>query len=150
MSEIPRQITSTRQASASANDAAGHIHFRMAALKARGGAEGALLARGVYASPALVPAFPWLGATPPATPTIRRLTEGALDLVFAPGDTMPVRCWLVQIRDAKNNWTALLRDRADDTLNSSDLPNGFTQPTQIAVSAIGASGVASAPTLLAP
>jgi hypothetical protein len=97
-----------------------------------------------------VPAFPWLGATPPATPTIRRLTEGALDLVFAPGDTMPVRWWLVQIRDAKNNWTALLRDRADDTLNSSDLPNGFTQPTQIAVSAIGASGVASAPTLLAP
>jgi uncharacterized lipoprotein YddW (UPF0748 family) len=148
--EIPAQIESIRAASASAHDAPGHIHFRMAALQARHGLEGSLLATGVYASPALVPAFPWLGATSPAAPKSRRLTKGALDFEFTPADSVPVRWWLVQLRAANGTWASLLRTRADNTLDPSDLPAGFTRPTEIAVTAMSASGVASSPTLIAP
>jgi len=148
--EIPAQIESLRAASREANDAPGHVHFRMAALMQRNGAEGSLLADGVYAEPAIPPAYPWLGATPPATPTFRRLTAGDLDVALAPGGAASVRFWLIQARDGSGRWVSWVRGRADNTLSASEMPSGWEHPSEVAVTAIGATGMASAPLLFAP
>jgi hypothetical protein len=53
----------------------------------------------VYAEPALVPASPWLDATPPARPTARAVRDtvtGGVRLVLTPADQQAVRYWTVQ------------------------------------------------------
>jgi len=69
--EIANQVALVR-----ARRASGHIHFSMAALlENRKGVADRLAA--AYARPALVPATPWLDATPPAAPEARvRSTPG--------------------------------------------------------------------------
>ena len=62
--EIANQIGLLRTRSAQAG---GHIHFSMAALMDDRGGVGARL-QALNAGAALVPATPWLGATPPAAP----------------------------------------------------------------------------------
>jgi len=52
--------------------AGGHIHFSMVALMQDRDGLATLLQFGPYAEPALVPATPWLDATPPAAPLVSR------------------------------------------------------------------------------
>jgi len=64
--------------------AGGHVHFSMVALmQDRRGITGRLSA-GPYAGAALVPATPWLGATPPPAPQLRRFA-GGVRIVPGPG-----------------------------------------------------------------
>jgi hypothetical protein len=72
--------------------ASGHIHFSMAALMQDRDGIASLLQAGPYAQPALVPATPWLGGTPPPPPLLRRL--GAR-VVFEPAGAEPVVRWAV-------------------------------------------------------
>ncbi len=67
--------------------ASGHIHFSMAALMAnREGISDQLLA-GPYASPALVPATPWLGAQAPKAPQVgASRTAAGWTLALTPAD----------------------------------------------------------------
>ncbi len=51
--------------------ASGHIHFSMAALMQDRDGVATLLQRGPYATPALVPATPWLDDQPPPAPLLR-------------------------------------------------------------------------------
>ena len=51
--------------------ASGHIHFSMAALMQDRDGIATLLQRGPYATPALVPATPWLDDQPPPAPRLR-------------------------------------------------------------------------------
>jgi uncharacterized lipoprotein YddW (UPF0748 family) len=64
--EIARQIKLTR----SHSGAGGHIHFSMIALLQNRRGIATLLKAGVYATPALVPATPWLTADAPSAPTL--------------------------------------------------------------------------------
>jgi uncharacterized lipoprotein YddW (UPF0748 family) len=80
--EILAQIAATRERAPAAG---GHAHFSMAALRDnRRGISDALLA-GAYASPALVPASPWLGVSAPlpAVPALNSLGNGLVRLQLA-------------------------------------------------------------------
>jgi uncharacterized lipoprotein YddW (UPF0748 family) len=63
-------------AAGGAAGASGHIHFSLAALAQDRAGLATLLQMGPYARPALVPAMPWLGDTPPASPILRRTAGG--------------------------------------------------------------------------
>jgi uncharacterized lipoprotein YddW (UPF0748 family) len=96
--EIIDQILITRDQPG----ATGHVHFSMRALQPGVPIRDTLamrLATEVYAEPALVPATPWLDATPPARPTVRAMRDtatGGVRIVLTPGDQQPVRYWTVQ------------------------------------------------------
>jgi uncharacterized lipoprotein YddW (UPF0748 family) len=65
--------------------ATGHIHFSMAALLQDNGGIATKLAAGPYADDALVPATPWLDATPPAAPQLKREKSGRIDILPSGG-----------------------------------------------------------------
>jgi uncharacterized lipoprotein YddW (UPF0748 family) len=100
--EIVAEIDTMRARSTSL----GHIHFNMTALmKGPHSLNERLLTR--YASPALVPASPWLGAKPPAAPAARVTRDTAtgdrlLRLTPAQGEHV----WLWTVRSyANGTWT---------------------------------------------
>jgi uncharacterized lipoprotein YddW (UPF0748 family) len=96
--EIVDQILITRDQSG----ATGHVHFSMRALQPGVPIRDSLamrLATEVYTEPALVPATPWLDATPPTRPTVRATRDtatGGVRLLLTPGDQQAVRYWTVQ------------------------------------------------------
>jgi uncharacterized lipoprotein YddW (UPF0748 family) len=78
--EIENQITLTRAQDGSS----GHVHFSMIALLQDRQGLARLLKNGVYATQALVPATPWLGAEQPAAPRLvlqRAADPGRADVV---------------------------------------------------------------------
>jgi uncharacterized lipoprotein YddW (UPF0748 family) len=81
--DITREIDAAR-----ANHAAsGQVHFSMIALMQDRRGIGTALQTGAYAEAALVPASPWLGATPPPAPRLERGTDGRVTIrVGAPLD----------------------------------------------------------------
>ena len=85
--EIVNQVAVTR-----ARNVDGHVHFSMAALmqNRKGIADRLALA---YRTPALVPASPWLGAAPPATPVVRAGIAG--DAIML--DVEATDAWLLAI-----------------------------------------------------
>ena len=82
------EIVGQIQIARSGTGAPGHAHFSLIALKKDPGGLGALL-QATYGGPALVPAAPWLGGTPPAVPSVRlrRAPSGATVRVEGPGPT---------------------------------------------------------------
>ena len=79
--EIVQQIGLTR----TRPQAGGHVHFSMVALMENRKGLADQLMRGHYATPALVPATPWLGSTPPPPPVvIARRSANAVSLKLAP------------------------------------------------------------------
>ena len=116
--ELLEQVRLTRQA-----NAGGDVHFSMRALMPANGvrrdsvligvatqppaqASAAALAdrlhTQLYASPALVPASPWLSKTRPARPGVRLRTDsssGERIVRLSPGDGRPVRWWTVRVLD---------------------------------------------------
>lgn len=143
--EIADEIASIRDSRIGSSDPPGHVHFRISALFAHDGRLASVLRDGVYREPALVPAFPWLGSTAPAAPKLSVVAEnGPSTVVLAPGDTVPVRWWLVQTRDRSGHWSESLRPPGDDRVSTA------LDPDEVAVTAIGATGIASTPSLIAP
>ena len=106
--------------------------------------------REMYRDRALVPAFPWLGATAPAAPVVRSTrADGAARFDVSVGRQRRVRWWLIQTRGA--------RRRVDDHAPAGRATHGSPParsvrptPSEIAVTAIGLTGVASAATVIAP
>ena len=148
MDEIRTQITTLRDARVNTPEVSGHVHFRLAALFADSDRLGKTLS-GLYAEPAIVPAFPWLGAKAPAPPLLEVVRDGApASFTIAPGDSVPVRWWLIQTRGRNGLWTTALRPTGEGKLGV--FAFGTNDPDEIAVTAIGATGLASAPTLIAP
>lgn len=98
--EITHQIRLTRQQ----QGAGGNIHFSMRSLMQNRDGLSDSLATGLYADPALVPATPWLDATPPPRPALRLWTSaeeaahGELTITFGPGSGEPVWLWVVRSR----------------------------------------------------
>ncbi|HEX3866047.1 MAG TPA: family 10 glycosylhydrolase [Gemmatimonadaceae bacterium] len=146
--EIKAQVDFLRAARPGADEAQGQLHFRLAALFADNDAIGNVLSSD-YATPALVPAFPWLGSTPPAPPQLHVVSEGGrLTFNATPSDTVSVRWWLIQTRGRSGAWVTTLRPAGDGRLAASAF--GTTDPDEVAVTAIGVSGMASAPSIIQP
>jgi uncharacterized lipoprotein YddW (UPF0748 family) len=100
--EIPNQITTTR-ARASGT---GHLLYNTTAtLKRNNGALASTLAADLYRTAALLPAVPWLDATPPAAPALG-LSGDLLQITPAAGEA--ARWWAVRARatsGASSSWT---------------------------------------------
>ena len=96
----------------------------------------------------MVPAFPWLGADAPAPPqlTIVPGDGGAASFTITAGDSIPVRWWLIQTRGRDGVWTTALRPTGEGKLGVSAF--GTNDPDEIAVTAIGVSGIASVPAVV--
>lgn len=98
MQEIPNQINLVRARPQSS----GHILYNTTwTLKRNGGALASILAQDTYVRPALVPAMPWLDATPPAAPA---LSVSGSSLSITPAQGEPARWWTVRLKTAAG-WT---------------------------------------------
>jgi len=148
LGEIAQQVETIRTSRIGTSDVPGHVHFRLAALLAENGQLGQRLGS-QYAERALVPAFPWLGATAPASPEVAVVNgEGSATIVVSAGDAVPVRWWLIQTRSRGGKWLLVLRQAfTGQTITESF---GSVDPDEVAVTAIGATGVASTATIVAP
>jgi uncharacterized lipoprotein YddW (UPF0748 family) len=146
--EIEGQIAHYRDVRAGSPEALGHVHFRMQSLleDAPGGL-GDRLRAGAYASPAVPPASPWLGADAPSAPRYTGCAGGPeASVAVDAGGGAPPRWWAVQWRDAAGRWT--LRAYPGD---ARVLPARFgdgSVPTAMAVRALSATGVEGAPLVL--
>ncbi len=97
--EIINQIGATRRYAD-----AGHIHWSVMALMKKPALDEALLME-AYREPALIPASPWLDATPPAPPKLTTTAWGkSIHVQWQNNAAEPVGNWLLQIR-ANGNWT---------------------------------------------
>ncbi len=146
--EIEQQVAAIRESRIGTSDSPGHVHFRLAALLAENGQ----LARSLsseYAEMALVPAFRWLGATPPASPEVSVVNgDGPSSVVVSAGDGVPVRWWLIQVRSRDGKWSSTLRPGLAGQMTTESF--GVADPDEVAVTAIGATGMASTATIVAP
>lgn len=96
--EIPTQISVARQQQGVAGGATGTILYNGSSVRDNRGGFSASLAGGLYASGALVPASPWLDATPPNAPSIAVATSGSNLLVSILGASSDTRWFLVRWR----------------------------------------------------
>jgi hypothetical protein len=146
--EIARQVETLRIARLGTQESYGHVHFRLRSLLASNAARTAGPLRDIsYLQRALVPAFPWLDATSPAAPAVLPsppTAEGDAVLAVAPGDSVPVRWWLLQWLDGGGAWHWSLHDGSARTLVVPAPPRGITA----AVTALSRTGVAGTPAVL--
>jgi uncharacterized lipoprotein YddW (UPF0748 family) len=147
MNEIPRQIAEIRDARVGTGDAPGHVHFRLGALFADNNRLAMTLSES-YQERAIVPAYPWLGARVPAPPLVTLAAgDGPAAFTIAPGDSTPVRWWLIQTRGRDGAWTMTLRPAGEGRLAAGAF--GTVDPDEIAVTALSPTGMASVPALVA-
>jgi uncharacterized lipoprotein YddW (UPF0748 family) len=120
---------------------AGHIHFNTSALmKNPDSLDEKLLVR--YASPALVPASPWLGAKAPSRPTITTDRDAATNesiLHFAPSKNEIVWLWTVRA-SRSGSWS---NEVLPGWLRSHQFID--VSPDSVIVTAISRTGVESTP-----
>jgi uncharacterized lipoprotein YddW (UPF0748 family) len=191
--EIPAQIAALRDTRAATGESMGHVHFRLAGMTPSSSL-GQRLATQSYATPAVVPASPWLGAAAPEAPAVGtcrddstsvtpvepmptavpappplRVTKdapgmpnaaptgemaptphaalaGAITPVAPAPGGVPVRWWVVQLRDAAGTW---VEQTLPGDLRSIPvtLSTGL-RASYVAVTAISPTGVASQPTVV--
>jgi uncharacterized lipoprotein YddW (UPF0748 family) len=130
VNEIPSQIAMTRTRPAGS----GHILYNTTStLKKSSGAVAASLSA-LYATPALVPASPWLDAAPPPTPAV---IVASRTIRMIPGSGKPTRWWVVRSR-AGGTWTTrvLFGDQRSLTLGS--------DPDRVLLNAVDQAGNTSA------
>jgi hypothetical protein len=148
MNEIPLEIAEIRESRAGSRDLPGHIHFRLGALFAQNNRLAMTLGSS-YQEKAIVPAYPWLGATAPAAPVVTFVAaDGPSSFTVAPGDATRVRWWMIQTRGRDGAWSMTLRPAGEGRLGAAAF--GTSDPDEIAVTALSETGVASAPTIVTP
>ncbi|MEO5580920.1 MAG: family 10 glycosylhydrolase [Gemmatimonadaceae bacterium] len=107
--EIPEQIRTTRSRPAGT----GHLLYNTTwTLKRNGGALASALAADLYKSGALVPAVPWLDATPPGPPALAA-TAATITISSAGGET--ARWWVIR-RKASGAWTTRVQFWTETTI----------------------------------
>jgi uncharacterized lipoprotein YddW (UPF0748 family) len=148
LSEIRTQVATLRAARATTDESVGHVHFRLGALFANENRLARDLSE-VYGDVALVPAFPWLGAQAPGPPLVSVVTsDGPTKVTITPGDSVRVRWWVIQTLGQDGKWISSVRHAGDGQVTAA--PVGTNDPSEVAVTAIGVTGVASVPTVIAP
>lgn len=123
-SEIAEQIKATR----AQPGATGNIHFSMKPLMRTGGVADALA--GVYSTPALVPASPWLDDKPPGKPTVTWDAERTEVRITPVGE--PVRLFVIQKRTGEKWELTILPADGSRALNM----RFSALPDEVRVSAI--------------
>jgi len=133
-SEIVNQIKATRRY---ADD--GHIHWSIMALMKNAALDAALV-REVYQQPALVPASPWLDATPPAKPKLNVAPwKKSVTINWKNNGIEPIRWWVLQCR-INDVWTTEIFPANE----SSRYCQNF-QPDAIAIRSVDRTGNLSEP-----
>jgi hypothetical protein len=123
--EIAHEVDALRDARHGTSESLGHIHFRMRTLLSYVGGDslpfGAELRAAEYATPALPPPSPWLGAAVPAEPLVAAQSDSVMEqgdgddrahagraadvlATVTPGDTVAVRWWVVQTLGVDRQW----------------------------------------------
>lgn len=96
VAELDSQIVLTRAAGIPNGGATGNVHFSMKPLLTDQGGVATGLARGVYATPALVPASPWIPGRAPGRPVVTLAGDG-VTLAAPTGEARPWQ-WIVRAR----------------------------------------------------
>ena len=136
--EVLDQVELLRTRPAQPTAATGHIHFSMAALMQDRDGLAALLQWGPYATPALVPATPWLDAgPPPGAPALRRNGAG---VTIEPAAGAAAARWAVW-RQSTRVWRFAVQPAAD-------LAIAREGADTVAVSAVGRTGNLGPATLI--
>ena len=134
--EIVNQINATRRYAD-----AGQIHWSVMALMKKPALEAAL-ARDSYRQPALIPASPWLGTTPPAMPKLSVIVQGKSAAVRWENPVgQPAALWVLQIL-SDGFWRT-------DILPANQVARSFQNylPDAVAVRAVDRVGNLSAPAI---
>jgi uncharacterized lipoprotein YddW (UPF0748 family) len=169
--EIAHEVAALRDARRGTTESLGHVHFRMGTfaehLDSDSTTFGDELRAELYADPALPPASPWLGDAAPAMPLLSAPGSGGVEqagttngdwpppnesaaraaLLAAPGDSVPVRWWLVQTLGADGRWSDRVLPATSRALAlvTADIAGA----RWVAVTAISRTGVASEPAVTA-
>jgi uncharacterized lipoprotein YddW (UPF0748 family) len=117
--------------------ATGNVHFSMNTLMENSGGISDLLAKDVYARPALIPASPWLSQTVPSKPllaTDKDETKGVIKLSWKPVKQEKVWLWVLQTRTGSAWTTKVLPGEQTSYLININDPN--VQVESVAVSAV--------------
>ena len=142
-SEIIDQIRLTREEPG----ATGDIFFSMGALMSDPDSLNERLLAGPYATPALVPGFPWLGKGSPPPPAVTLVPQadgpGTVVRIEAGGDRRP-RQWVVQARVDGTWHTAIIAGSA----TSYTLDGGLGNADAVSVIAVDRVGNASVPAVV--
>ncbi len=104
--EIAYQIKTTRGFSKES----GNIHFSMKSLMENKGGITDVLAKDVYAQPALIPTFGWLNNTLPGKPELkisRDIKSGKIQFYWQPADKK-IQLWVLQIKKGSDWNTEIL------------------------------------------
>lgn len=139
--EITLQIKHTR----THPGATGNVHFSMKALMNDSRGVSQALKTGPYAEPAVVPASPWLGDEPPATPTVSTKNEGGVlkTTVALPTGSQP---WLWITKTLHKNGKKWQWKTEVSPGHVGEIPLDFeasSSPRRLAVSAMSRTGVES-------
>jgi uncharacterized lipoprotein YddW (UPF0748 family) len=138
-SEIVNQINATRRFADG-----GQIHWSISALM-KNTALDAALQHDSYQQPALIPASPWLDATPPARPKLTVSPwKNSVTIHWENGAAEPARWWVLQCR-IKTVWTTEIFPA-----NESGRYCENFQPDAIALRAVDRTGNLSAPAIWTP
>jgi uncharacterized lipoprotein YddW (UPF0748 family) len=142
-SEIVEQVRLTR----ADPGASGNIHFSASGLLRNPDGLSDLFRTRLYATPALVPASPWLAVGRPPRPEVTAFPDDGLHATLVKLDASEVRphTWLVHARWA-NEWQTLLLTGATREVYV-DSRNG-APPDALAIVAVDRVGVESEPALL--
>ena len=134
--EIPNQIRLAQKQPVSA----GHIHWNLKSLLRNPELE-TKLEHGLYSQAALIPASKWLDSTPPGTPNLTAIVDGAraVKLTWSPDKDESVRWWLLQTRRGGQWTTEILPGQVQSRWLASPRPDA------IALSAVDRVGNASSP-----
>lgn len=162
--EIAREVAALRAAREGTTESLGHLHFRMRTFWQHIDGDtltfGEELRAAAYREPALPPASPWLGDASPALPVFappsgdlqqsgddgpRPAGSTGAILFASPGDTVPVRWWLVQTLGANQQWSERLVNASGSALALT--PTDTVAAEWIAVTAISRTGIAGAPAM---
>jgi uncharacterized lipoprotein YddW (UPF0748 family) len=104
--EIVYQIKTTRGFSKES----GNIHFSMKSLMENKGGITDLLAKDVYAQPALIPSFGWLNNTLPGKPELkinRNIKSGKIQFYWQPVSKQQIQLWVLQIQKG-SDWNTVI------------------------------------------
>jgi hypothetical protein len=135
--ELAEQIRVTRLQ----NGATGNVHFSMKSFLANQAGMNDTLQVGLYASPALVPATPWLKAAAPTVPSAR-LSETSSGMRLLLRTSGPAAPWQYAIRLRTDTaWITML---VAGSTTSWAIPKG-TSPTALTVVSLNRVGSESAP-----
>lgn len=121
--------------------APGHIHFSMKPLLENREKLGDRLTEAVYRAPALIPASPWLGATPPPRPQLsvhRDQPEKTIAVVMSVAS--PPTLWVVRVL-RHGQWELSIRPGHEVRLQFDQGTTTIEPPRRVAVSAVNRQGI---------